>query len=70
MTSPEFARDALLGQIVRLTESDVLDPDSVLKLAEAYAWIIDPHRTRGGRPEQLVEEPTEKVAEQGVPSPG
>lgn len=49
MGAADEARDALLGQIAKMAASDVLDSATVLQLAEAYAWLVNPDQGHGPR---------------------
>ena len=47
MATRDDAREALLKQIVEITP-EMKQPSSLLKLAEAYAWVMSPGHSHGG----------------------
>ena len=49
MTQEEDARDALLKAITTHASSTI-NPLIVLRLAEAYAWLMDPSQPHGSAP--------------------
>jgi len=48
MATQEQARDALLDRIVELAPR-ASSTESLVTLAEAYAWVISPHQTHGSK---------------------
>jgi hypothetical protein len=48
MATQDQAREALLDRIVELAPR-TSSTESLVTLAEAYAWVISPHQTHGGK---------------------
>lgn len=69
MEAADEARDALLGQIAKMAASDLLDSATVLQLAEAYAWLVNPDQGHGTRLATAREEGAHVRGQQDLPGP-